>query len=92
MAVKNYWTHTGQTVTEVKITDEVISDVEQHDTPVCHQPVTAGRPPNPLADVASTPRRPAQKAAPIETAPRAPAAQVARPATPAAKEGVGVGM
>jgi hypothetical protein len=79
-AVKSYWTHTGQTITEVKITDEFISDIEQHDRPVCDQPVIASRPPpaRPHEDVAPAPRH-VQKAAPVET-PRAPAAQVARPA------------
>jgi hypothetical protein len=79
-AVKSYWTHTGQTITEIKITDEFISDIEQHDKPVCEQPVIASRPPpaRSHADVAPAPRR-AQKAVPAET-PRATAAQVARPA------------
>jgi uncharacterized caspase-like protein len=79
-AVKDYWSHTGQRVTEVKITDEFISDLEQHDKPVCNQPVIASHPPPARAheDVPPTPRR-VPKAAPVETA-RAPAAQVARPA------------
>jgi uncharacterized caspase-like protein len=102
-AVKSYWTHTGQTVTEIKITDEFLSDIEQHDKPVCDQPVIASRPPpaRPREDVAPAPRH-VQKAAPAETprapvalarpAPAAPAPAAPRPAVPTAHAITGIGM
>jgi hypothetical protein len=68
-AVKSYWTRTGHAVVEVNITDEFISDVHQHDEPVCKPTLIRPEPP----PVASHPR-PSQPVAPVarehEPAPR----------------------
>jgi hypothetical protein len=68
-AVKSYWTRTGHAVVEVNITDEFISDVHQHDEPVCKPTQIRPEPP----PVASHPR-PSQPVTPVarehEPAPR----------------------